>query len=206
MGMFDQAPKTKLIIVHSDNTTVFANFLQMLISSKDDQGNTITGTPDGTVETTIWTDKEYAAQKPTLSNVDHVLFIGRSKILVEESYGMKNKFNRYGMQYGWLGKHAYMKVTDEKIKKEQIEPYIDFARLYDDTASYESIFGIYAQEEKMERKGIKGFLKEIVKMSIPYVGPWMVEEDKYKNLLRSSQYRTLTLAFYKDGLAEFLKG
>ena len=60
MAMFGQEiPKTKLIIVHSKTTAAFANYLQMLISSKKEQGDNDTGSADRVVETTIWSDEEY---------------------------------------------------------------------------------------------------------------------------------------------------
>ena len=98
MAMFGQEiPKTKLIIVHSKTTAAFANYLQMLISSKKEQGDNDTGSADRVVETTIWSDEEYKAQKPTLSNQDHILFIGRSNVLSEEEYGIKKVAEPIGL-------------------------------------------------------------------------------------------------------------
>lgn len=207
MAMFGQEiPKTKLIIVHSKTTAAFANYLQMLISSKKEQGDNDTGSADRVVETTIWSDEEYKAQKPTLSNQDHILFIGRSNVLSEEEYGIKKVFDRFQMQYGWLGRRAYLKVTGERLKKDQIQPYIEFAKKYDPDVTFESIFGLEAQAERRSRNGLQRFLETGKKYGFVGPGPIAVlENKKKKSLLRSNQYRTLTLAFYKEGLADFLK-
>lgn len=209
MGMFDQqAAKTKLVIVHSENTAAFANYLQMLITTNKDQDSVKVGPADKTIETTVWSDKDYAAQKPTLSNQDHILFIGRSKILSEEAYGMTKKFDNYGMQYGWLGKHAYMKVSEERFTKNMLDSYIEFAKKYDPELTFENIFGPEAQNEWRKRNKTHALLEKgaIIGFFGSIGSQVLLERKKQMSLFRSSQYRVLTLAFYKEGLTNFLEG
>lgn len=204
MGMFDQSEKMgSLIIVHSANTAVFANYLQMLISSNDDEGNTIIGVKDGSINTTIWSDKEYLAQKPTLSSNEHILFIGRGKIIPEECYGMQQKFSKYGMSYGWLGKRAYLKITHTSIKKSEVEKFLDYAKKYDSGINVNAILGVDAKVKAIKRKGIAGLMKYGVKHCI--VDPALTLTGEYKDRIKSLQYRCLTTVFYREGLANFFE-
>ena len=41
------------------------------------------------MHTVIWSDVEYKDQKTTISGDDHMLFIGNSKFISEETYGMQ---------------------------------------------------------------------------------------------------------------------
>lgn len=207
MGMFDQSPiKTKLVLVHSETTEVFANYLQMLISSKDDVNGEIVGVEDGSVETTVWSEKEYAAQKPTLSSVDHILFIGRGKTLSKETYGMKPRFERYGMSYGWLGKHAFLRVSGESLKKDELFGFFELAKEYDPEFDEVKLIGTDVPGSA-KNKGVPGFFKKAAQLTFggPAIGTWMMVKDKYKDKIRSGQYHTVIHIFYQDGIADFLK-
>lgn len=211
MGMFDQRDtRTKLILVHSDNTSVFANYLQMLISAKDDKEDEIVGVKDGTVMTTIWSEKDYLAQKPILSSMDHILFIGRGKNLSQETYGMVGIFDKFGMQYGWLGKHGYLRVTGRALKKEQLSNFFEFAKLYDPTIDENDVIKTNVHGNSANNKGVLDFVKKgvIVAAAGPLFGGALLINDKIKikDRIRSCQYKTATIVFYRDGLAEFLKG
>jgi hypothetical protein len=206
MSIFDpSAEKTKLIIVHSENTEEFANLLRNLISSNDDQGDTIVGVKDGTVEVAVWSDKVYAGQKPTLSSCDHYLFIGRGKIQSKEGYGMNTVFDHFGMKYGWLGNQAFLKVDDYPLKRDEVEEFISFIKNYDPTAN---LTIPYKSEDSNQQK--KRFLKDYAKLAIPvpFLGAYLLVKDHRasKNRIRSISYKALTIAFYKEGLASFLEG
>ena len=41
MNIFDQTKATKLIIVHTDDTAQYANYLQLMISAVDDDGENV---------------------------------------------------------------------------------------------------------------------------------------------------------------------
>lgn len=202
MGMFDQPEKNeKLIIVHSENTTVFANYLQMLISSNDDNGEEVVGIKDGSIKTTIWSDKEYVAQKPTLSSNEHILFIGRGKIIPEECYGMETKYNQYGMTYGWLGKRAFLKISDTPKKIEDVKSFLEYAKQYDPNVNSDEIFGLKAHISQLKRKRIGDVLKDLGKTMLSYY--WVAASDQ-KDRIKSVQYRCLTIAFYREGLSKFM--
>ena len=221
--MFDQYDSKKLILVHSDYTEVFANYLQLLISSSGEEDRKNAGDENRTVETVIWSEKEYTAQKPTLSSVDHIVFIGRGKTIEKETYGMKTRFEKYGMRYGWLGKRAFLNVSGEDLNKKQLAEFIEYIKEYDPERNeidvkYNNV------PAAAKRKGISNILKKgspailsfpaLPVGGLPFFGVHMlinifitkgVMSDKMKDSIRSSQYHVATIIFYKEGLADFLK-
>ena len=72
--------KTKLIIVCDEKTEQYANYLRQLISTNDDKDGEVKGVVDGSVEAAVWLDKEYIANKATISSSEHILFIGDNKV------------------------------------------------------------------------------------------------------------------------------
>ena len=72
----------KLIIVCDGKTEKYANYLRQLISLKDDTDDKIIGSKDGTVDVAVWLEKDYVANKQTVSTNQYVLF----KILIFRAY------------------------------------------------------------------------------------------------------------------------
>ena len=143
--------RKKLIIVHSDNTAVFANYLQMLISSNNDKDDKQISNEDGLIETTIWSEKQYIDQKPTLSSVDHILFVGGGEVLSKETYGITVRFDKYGMKYGWLGKYAFLYIIDKRLNKNEFSGFLEFAKKYNPALREEKIFSTdVPSSKKME--------------------------------------------------------
>lgn len=120
----------KLIIVCDEKTEQYANYLRQLISTNDDKDGEVVGIADGTVEAAVWLEKEYLANKAQISSNEHILFIGDNKTSKSESSSMVVKFEKYGMQYGWLGKRAMMKVDNEMLEPESYDEFIEYALGY----------------------------------------------------------------------------
>ena len=201
MEMFGQAEKQQsLIIVHSDDTVAYANYLMMLIASNDDEGNTIVGVKDGSIKTMVWSIKQYLDNKPQLSSDQHTLFIGQDKKISEECYGMEPKFSKYGMSYGWLGKRANLKVTDTSVKKNDVKDLLQFAENYEPKKD-EKQFNVDATT--------KSTLKQVATEMIMYgvLGPLSTAIDykKYKDKIKNIQYKCLTTVFYREGLSKFFE-
>ena len=194
MGVFDQ-PRIKLIIVYSKNTKAFANYLQGLIGSKDDEGDKIIGVKDGSVMTVVWSDAQYNDQKPTLSGDDRVVFIGKSKLINDENFGIESKYSKYGMSYGWLGTRAYLRV-DKDLSGREMKDFIKVAKKYAPSEEEEKDFWIYFKEVT-----INMFLN-----NIPVIGlvKNVKEQIDYVENNRKLQYHTLTKMFYLEGLNKFL--
>ena len=123
--------QTKLIIVCDDKTTEYGNYLRQLISANDDESEEkVVGTKDGSIDTVVYTRKEYEDNKTKISSNQHVLFIGRNKTSENEINNMETKFDKHGMKYGWLGKRGMMIVDDALLNREEYSEFIRFCATY----------------------------------------------------------------------------
>lgn len=120
----------KLIIVCDEKTEKYANYLRQLISTNDDKDGEVVGIADGTVDAAVWLEKEYLANKATISSNEHILFIGDNKVSKSESSSMIIKYDKYGMKYGWLGKRAMMKVDNDMLSAEVYDEFIEYCLGY----------------------------------------------------------------------------
>ena len=109
--MFEQNT-TKLIIVCDDKTVGYGNYLRQLVSANDDEDDVIVGTKDGSIKVSVWLEKHYLDNMPTISSSEHVLFIGENQASKNEISSMDVKFDKFGMRYGWLGKRGMMLVSE----------------------------------------------------------------------------------------------
>lgn len=66
---------TKVIIVSDNARQENANFLAQLISRKDDNGDSVLGIKDGSLETSVWTEKIYEGNKMQLPSSAKVIFL-----------------------------------------------------------------------------------------------------------------------------------
>ena len=164
----------RIIIVCDKKTEQYANYLRQLISANDDNF--------GMVEAAVWLEKDYLANKATVSSSEHVLFVGDNNASKSESSSMIVKYEKYGMKYGWLGKRAMMKVEDAMLS-------------YDD---YDEFF-MYCQ----------GYKLQFEKIAIN--APTSKFQDckqkvQFRRKVSDQQYRALVKIFYLDGLRIFLEG
>lgn len=230
MGMFDQNGKKKLIIVHTDDTAKYANYLQLMLSVSDDLENEVIGVKDGTVETVVWTEKEYFAQKPQLSGDSYILFVGTSKKLEVEYFGMQERFNQYGMKYSWLGKRANLCVFDS-ISRKKYDSFLDYAKKYQtdveramdtkkETIAKDAAaagVGIAAEAASVgagvaAASGTALLLPFSLAVFAPvgavaggiFAGRKIVHGIKEAKKVNEQQYCCLLLKFYMDGIGKFL--
>lgn len=140
----------KLVIVCDEKTEKYANYIRQLISTNDDKEGTIVGVADGSVDVTVWLDKEYLANKGTISSNEHILFIGDNKVSNSESSSMIVKYEKYGMKYGWLGKRAMMKVDNELLSPESYDEFIEYCLGYQ--ADFDKIVMKRPKPQKIQNK------------------------------------------------------
>ena len=60
------------------------------------------------------------------------------------------KFEKYGMQYGWLGKRAMMKVDNEMLEPESYDEFIEYALGYQ--SDFEKIAMKRAKTKAIEKQ------------------------------------------------------
>ncbi len=228
--------KTKLVIVCDEKTEPYANYLRQLISTNDDKDGEVKGVVDGSVEAAVWLDKEYIANKATISSSEHVLFIGDNKVSKSETSSMIVKFDKFGMKYGWLGKRAMMQVEDTKLSQEVYDNFIEYCLgyeaefekivmkkpLYKDIAEKSGLVkkdaGTELEDKEMKKDGINKALKAVAGavgvgaalavpiIGIPATGVYAANSIQEHKKIKDQQYRALAVILYIDGLREFLEG
>ncbi len=227
--------KTKLIIVCDEKTEQYANYLRQLISTNDDKDGEVKGVVDGSVEAAVWLDKEYIANKATISSSEHILFIGDNKVSKSETSSMVIKFNKFGMKYGWLGKRAMMQVEDEKLSQEVYDDFINYCFGYEaefkkivmkkplfmDIAEKSGLVkkgtGDEIEDKEMKKDGVNKTLKAVAGavgvgaslaipiIGIPATGIYAANSIQEHKKIKDQQYRALSVILYIDGLREFLE-
>ena len=226
--MFEQ--RIKLIIVHSSGAEKYANYLQLMVSSSDDNGETVIGVKDGSVETVVWSEKDYLSQKPTLSSSDYILFVGSSKKLQKEYYGMQEKFSKFGMRYAWLGKRGLLSV-DDGIKRKEYDQFLSYARNYihDIQKKMDTNGQVAAKDAATVGVGVAAEAASVgaaiaagngIAFLLPFAGAVfapvgavaggvfggikIIRHIKEKHSVAEQQFTCLVLKFYLEGIQQFL--
>ncbi|NGM17504.1 hypothetical protein GMI70_05755 [Eggerthellaceae bacterium zg-893] len=118
--------KKTLIIVCGNSDRKYATYIQQLISAFDDTDDARIGTKDGAVDAVIWDEKHYQDNRKALNSSNYLLFVGDTDSAKEARANMPTVFSKVGMSYGWLGRHAFMRVDDNSLNKDN---YPEFKEL-----------------------------------------------------------------------------
>lgn len=189
--MFESGKKVELIIVCDKKRMQYAKYLMQLLGKKDDTEDSVVGTVDGSVSAAIYTEKQYADSLAKISSNTHVLFIGKSPTTKQESEYIDYKINKFGMKFGWQGKHAVMFV-EKTLKKSELDDFIKFADNYQ------------LEFKKKSTEGWKIAADAAAWVLLPFLAaPATI--IKSSDEIQDKQYRCLTIATYIDGLQEFLE-
>lgn len=195
-----------LIIVCDEKDMVYANYLIQLIGQKDDAGDSIVGIADDSVSAAIYTTKTYKDNLPQIPSTQHIIFVGRSPLVKEQSKTIVDKYSKMGMHYGWLGKRAVLYVEDIAS---------DWLKLKDDKSHYTE-FWQYSKERGMVHtdalaeyaKAVGNWKTGVAALVHVGIGAGKVAIDRTKTIdeVKAQQYRTLVKVFYEDGLRLFMEG
>ena len=209
--MFEEKKK-KLIIVCIPDTKVYAYQLLQLIGEKDDTETEIVGCKDGSVQAAIWEEKYYLHNEHTLSSDEKVVFIGNMKIVKSILPNIEEKYNKYGMKYGWLGNRSVIYVDKRFLTEDDylsfyqysVENGKRFEKLKEGELVVEKksvgIDWIYKGEPVVEKLTFKDkFLSVSGKIQTGITSPAM------KKKVREQQYNMATYHFYLYGLSHFLE-
>lgn len=183
--------KRNLVIVCEEKNHAIAEYLVQLISLNDDDGEQLAGFKDGSVNATIWTEKQYNDNLATMGTQQHVLFIGDFKASQNIMPNVKIYYNEHTIKYGWLGNKGIIYLPQKgKINK----------------TSYE----IFLKEAAMESERISG-LKVAGKAALFSLDPVYVIIEavflnglKEKKKIREQLYRFSVLRFYLYDIRKFL--
>lgn len=143
----------KFIIIHDGKkeSEKMADILNASVSQFED------------IVTTVWSEKQYMDNKPTLSSDEYLVFLGKTRtgenILSAPSF--ENHFSQFNMRYGWVGKQAVMGLdSNYKFDKDSIA---QFSQLYNET---------FKIEIEKNKNGFSDFMAKIDKKikAVPTVG------------------------------------
>lgn len=118
-----------LRIVCAEDAKKYGAYLMQLISQKDDTENCVIGPKDGSIDAVLWSEKEYEDNRVKLPARSYVLFVGKSKLIDNESSNMNIVFDKFSMRFYSLGTRAVMRVNGSLNKKEY-EGFSEFCRTY----------------------------------------------------------------------------
>lgn len=192
--------KKKLIIVCDKNTEAHANYLYQLISSNVERK--IIGIEDGTIDAVVWEEKHYISNKPTISLDNYVLFIGENDSSKKAIKTIDIKYNKFGMQFGWLGKHGKLIVDDSKNKSKNDE-FEEYVRSMLDENKF----------VKYESNGEKGIFsnKKFLATTTILAGPLalgvagILKNKEQKDIEKNKKYNFLITMFFNEGLSKFIE-
>ena len=175
--------KKSLILVYNEETKEYASLLEQLISAGKKEK----------VIVTKYSIKEYLDSKTSMTQNRYALIIGNSKDMKEETSEIDPRFQKYGMQYGWLGTTGVAYVNGVDIKSFDVKGFKQFVDEYD---------------KKFEQQGAKTtdwnkLYMKMVAAPLVAIQP-LVGSMAYKELLRI-KYVCLMKILYLEALDKFLE-
>lgn len=203
----------KLVIVCEERLRQYGDFLAQLISLNDDKEDSIVGVKDGAVVAQVWTEKEYVSNAPQISSEQYILFIGNTKMIKDKRSHMIKKYEKYGMQYGWLGKQAVLFI-EKIVDMNEYEDFIEYAKnnQSDIKKLIELKSNIATTQKDDDIKDVKGVDKlwssaktlstTIANVSIQGIN--IVNKIANNKKIEKQEYTCLILEFYFKGLSCFL--
>ena len=194
----------KLIIVCEEKYRVYGDYLAQLISMEDDTDEKMIGVKDGAAAAQVWMEKDYNANASQLSSNQYILFMGNDKLVKEKSSHMHNEFQQFGMEYGWLGRQAYLSVI-KVVPTKEYDDFIAFALNYQDNLEK------YIKEKDFSKTTNNKFPESAVLAAIgeafavvPMIGKGLVKKLALDNNIEEQQYNCVVMKFYLDALQKFL--
>lgn len=191
--------KKSLIIVCTENTKKYGNYLMQLIGLNDDEDGRTVGIADGSVEAALWTEKEFEANRPTITSSQKIIFIGDSKAIRTERANMNHIFNEYGLHIDRLGNREALYINEKSLKKNEYEDFLNFAN------------GYQKEFENVSKKMYSATKKTIAFSLIVFgglyglAGSWVLNWAKKRNEINDQRYTFLTLYAYLEQLDDFIE-
>ena len=171
--MFEKE-KIPLIIVTDEGCMSYAYHLRDLI-----------GENEKNISTVIYTDKQYIDFRANIDSNTHIVFIGNSKLAKQNQEHIPDRFHKYGMHYGWMGKTAVLYVDDIVLPQEEWSGLLDLVHL---------------------NKKIMNLPKNLL-----FYTPLYISLNSYNNFKKNKkevckqQYGCLITEWYIDGFSEFIE-
>lgn len=110
--------KQSIIVVAKDEK--YLNILRKMIETNDDQEDgTIVGVEDGLYDIVTWDEKTWLSQKKMGQITSKILLVGNIKDTDKLLPLINNKFQKYGVTYGWAGRQALIHIDTKELENKE---------------------------------------------------------------------------------------
>lgn len=192
--------KKTFIIVSDEKENSFANYLIQLIGEKNDNNIELN------IDAALYNTKTYRDNLGQIPSSQRVLFVGLNKFTKEQIGTIPDKYNKFGMHFGWLGKRAVLYVDDitnnisniTKIKR-GYEDFLEYSLKND--IKHENIIDSFISIKKQLPTLALGFVGSVFGAS-----KVVYDLNKIRVEIKNQKYQTLVKVFYKEGLKQFMEG
>lgn len=127
--MFGISTQETVVIVEAKGSGKYAKQLYNMIGTRDDEGETIVGPRDGTVQASIFDENKFKCNQ--LSSEQKVIFVGNPKFAKDYLEALDSlatdKLDAHGVHIRIGGKHASIAVDGGAGNKEAYWRFLDFA-------------------------------------------------------------------------------
>ena len=185
--------KKEVIIVYDDDSKEYCDYLFALISTKKD-----------TIARCL-SLKQYEETIATLSSENNIIFIGNNKITENKIKYTNNSFKKYGMNYGWMGKHCIIYIEEKILEQDEYKAFIDYASRVNTKFKEENINIIESLKYNSLLAVFSSFFSILGLGFVTYISyKSYLKYSKDKKKIKNQQYSTLINIFFTDGLDKFL--
>lgn len=182
--------KKEVIIVYDDESKEYSEYLFALISTKNN------------IVARCLSLKQYEETSVTLSSENNIIFIGNNKIIKNKIKYVDIVFKKYGMNYGWIGKHCVVYVEDKSLEENEYKEFIDYTSKINTKFKEKNINTIALQKNPSIVALFSSFTSILGLGYMAYKLYSNYSENKKK--IKDQQYGTLINIFFTDSLDKFL--
>lgn len=182
--------KKSCIVVYGKNEDVYANLLVGLIEEF------------GEYECGISREDKFKQNQDELSSSNKVIFIGNTKISQKFIPNLRNKYSKFGMNYGWLGNKCVIHTNYIPNKKPELNNFIDYCKKVseDNKKISESFVTVRAKELFDLTVHVNLFVYLIGNVALTFF-----QKQKKRKAINKQQYNVLVRNFFINGLNEFME-
>lgn len=106
--------KKTLIVVYKDELLI--NQLRKMVEAHDDDAEKgVVGTKDDSINIVAWTEKVWLGNKKAGNLQGKILFLDEIKDTDKLIPVIDEKFNKYGVKFGWAGNQAILYVSPKEL-------------------------------------------------------------------------------------------
>ena len=183
--------KKNCIIVYGKNEEVYANLLAGLIDEFGDY------------ECTIWSDIQFKQNQVQLLSSNKVIFIGNTKVSQKFIPNIRNKYNKFGMNYGWLGNRCVIYTNYIPIKKEELSGFIEYCKKVSE--DNKNLSESFSSTRAKNLFALPLILQYPIVPLIEGIVKYIFKDQKKRKVIKEQQYNVVVRNFFINGLNEFME-